>query len=204
MSDNQAPAGDGQPENDSVQPDASLMEAKLKRAVSEKKEETRKRQELEARLAEFEARAEADAEEKAKANGEYEALKAKALAERDAALAKYEAERIGNALTEALVRANVSPPLMEAAKALMRSQGAKLDKNDQPVLGETPLADAVREWAESDAGSAFVKAPESTGGGAPGGGSNRVTADDFKSMSLDRRAALMREKPDLYRNLAGH
>jgi hypothetical protein len=38
------------------------------------------------------------------------------------------------------------------------------------MLGDKPLADAIKEWAGSDAGKKFVAAPANSGGGAPGGG----------------------------------
>lgn len=38
------------------------------------------------------------------------------------------------------------------------------------LLGDKPLADAIKEWAGSDAGKKVVQAAANSGGGAPGGG----------------------------------
>lgn len=38
------------------------------------------------------------------------------------------------------------------------------------MIGDKALADAIKEWAGSDAGKKFVAAPDNSGGGAQGGG----------------------------------
>lgn len=37
------------------------------------------------------------------------------------------------------------------------------------MFGDKPLGDAIKAWAETDAGKKFVEAPHNSGGGAPGG-----------------------------------
>jgi hypothetical protein len=43
-------------------------------------------------------------------------------------------------------------------------------ENRIAMLGDKGLADAIKEWAGSDAGKKFVAAPQNSGGGAAGGG----------------------------------
>lgn len=53
------------------------------------------------------------------------------------------------------------------------SQGATIVANGdarEAMLGDKKLADAIKEWAGTDAGKKFVAAPLNGGGGAPGGG----------------------------------
>lgn len=75
---------------------------------------------------------------------------------------------INNGITEALLKANVKPELLDGAKALLISQ-AKLINEDgefKALLGDKPVSDAVSEWVQGDQGKHFVKAMDNSGGSA--------------------------------------
>jgi len=55
------------------------------------------------------------------------------------------------------------------------------------MIGDKALADAIKEWAGSDAGKKFVAAPDNSGGGAQGGGG---TATGGKTMTRQQFDAL--------------
>ncbi len=106
---------------------------------------------------------------------------------------------IDNGLTEALTKANVAAPLMPAARALIERTNnielVDLDGTRAAQIGGQTLGDFVTAWAESEAGSHFVKAPNNSGGGAQGAGDGKagaktITRDAFNKMSqLDRANA---------------
>jgi vacuolar-type H+-ATPase subunit E/Vma4 len=76
-----------------------------------------------------------------------------------------------NGLSDALVKAGVTAPMMPAVKAMLEKQVSIVADGDtrKAVVGDKPLTDYVAEWAASDAGKHFVAAPVNSGGGAPGG-----------------------------------
>lgn len=78
------------------------------------------------------------------------------------------------------------------------SQGATIVVNGdarEAMLGDKKLADAIKEWAGTDAGKKFVAAPLNGGGGAPGGGGagggKTMAASDFNALGAKERAAFM-------------
>lgn len=95
----------------------------------------------------------------------------KALAEKDGAIQNY---LIDNGLADAMLKANVRTEMMPAVKAMLRQQTSiKADGSEYlALMGEKPLAEAVIEWAQSEAGKPFVVAPDNSGGGAAGGAGN--------------------------------
>lgn len=95
----------------------------------------------------------------------------KSLTEKDSAIQNY---LIENGLSDAMLKANVRPEMMPAVKAMLRQQAAIKAEGSEYValMGEKPLAEAVLEWAQSDAGKPFVIAPDNSGGGAAGGAAN--------------------------------
>lgn len=65
-------------------------------------------------------------------------------------------------------------------------------------IGDKPLADHIKAWAESDAGKKFVSAPFNSGGGAQGsqgGGGNAktVTRAQFDGLSAEERMTFAKE-----------
>jgi hypothetical protein len=81
------------------------------------------------------------------------------------------------------------------------SQGAsvKVDGENRVALyGDKPMADAIKEWAGTDAGKKFVAAPANSGGGAPGGkgeggGSKTATRAEFDAMDHSARGSFAKE-----------
>lgn len=56
------------------------------------------------------------------------------------------------------------------------------------MLGDKPMADAIKEWAGSEAGKKFVSAPTNSGGGA--GGGDRTKGSNVKTMTRSAYDAL--------------
>ena len=92
----------------------------------------------------------------------------KALSEKDGALHKY---LIDAGLTDALVKAGVQAPLMDAVKALHQGKASieVADGNYIARIDGKPLAEFVTSWAQSDQGKHFVSAPQNSGGNSQGG-----------------------------------
>jgi len=63
------------------------------------------------------------------------------------------------------------------------------------MMGDKAVADAIKEWASSDAGKKFVAAPVNGGGGAPGGrggGSGKTMSEtEFNAMNPKQRSEFM-------------
>lgn len=119
----------------------------------------------------------------------------KTLSEREGKLHEILVE---GGITEALVKANVAPELMKAAKALLK--GGAAVKDGAAFMGDKPLADAVTEWAASDEGKHFIRAPANTGGGSNGNGSG-TGGKKFAEMTSEERVALFRSNPQQYEAL---
>lgn len=102
----------------------------------------------------------------------------RALAEKDGALTQH---LIDAGLTDALAKAGVAPHYLNAAKAMFKGQAALKAENGQyqALIGEKPIAEAIKAWAQTDEGKHFVSAPANTGGGASGGqgGGGNKTGD---------------------------
>lgn len=120
----------------------------------------------------------------------------KTLSEREAKLHEILVE---GGITEALAKANVAPELMKAAKALLKGSAAV--KDGAAFMGDKPLVDAVAEWAASDEGKHFIRAPANTGGGSNGGGGNGAGGKKFAEMTSEERVALYRSNPQQYEAL---
>lgn len=169
---------------------------KNRELLAETKAERDKRRELEARLADFEQKEAIKAEEDALKRGEFDKVKAdyeKRLADFQG---KYETRVISESLTGALKEINVAAPFFDAAKALFKDKGLSLDKDENVLIGNMPLSEAIKEWANSDSGKAFIAAPLSTGGGATGGGaaqSKTIKRSAFDALSQGERAQVAKD-----------
>lgn len=119
----------------------------------------------------------------------------KALSEKDGAL---QSHLIEGGLSDALAKAGVKPEFMDAAKALLKTQAQiKADGgNYQALIGDKPLAEAVKGWA-SEGGKHFIAATQNSGGGATGGGQTG-NAKKFADMTSEERVALYRTDPKAY------
>ena len=112
---------------------------------------------------------------------------------------------IDGGLADNLAKVGVLPQYMDATKALLRSQVTIVD--NKAVVGDKPLADFMTEWS-GDGGKAFIKAPDSSGGGGQGGqGSGNTdvkkyfdkTGSDF---NLTKQAEVFKTDPALYAQLS--
>lgn len=102
------------------------------------------------------------------------------LKEKDSALTQY---LIDSQLTDSLSKVGVLPQFMDATKSLLKSQATIRNDNGsyQALMGEKSISDAVKEWAVSDNGKYFVKAPDNTGGGSSGSGNGNAPTQDMTS-----------------------
>lgn len=107
---------------------------------------------------------------------------------------------IQDGLKSALISSGVKDEDFIDSLTAKFSSGASVkvdgDKREA-MIGEKPLADAIKEWAGSDAGKKFVAAPSNSGGGAPGGkmgGSGKtVTQAEHDAMRPKERAQFFSE-----------
>lgn len=116
---------------------------------------------------------------------------------KDEALHKHLVE---GSLTGALAKAGVKPEFMDASMALLKSQATIKSENGNhtALIGDKPLADAVTEWAASDAGKHFVTAPSNGGGGAGGGkGTGTQTKGKVDGTPEERTAHFASKYPEL-------
>jgi hypothetical protein len=118
--------------------------------------------------------------------------------ERDTAVKNLETEHgftqkllIQDGLKSALIANGVKDEDFIDSLAAKFGSGAtvKVDGDTRTaMLGDKPLADAIKEWAGTDAGKKFVAAPVNGGGGAggsngQGGGAKTATRAQFDAMS---------------------
>jgi hypothetical protein len=174
--------------------------AKNEELLNEVKSARQKLREFEAAEADRKAEIAKREEEEAVKSGNFEKLlaaeKSKREQEEGNALlwrSKYQERELDLGLNSALTAAGVKPELQKAASALLRGN-AELSDDGQISLGGKPLADAIKAWAGSDEGKAFV-ANGNEGGGAPGGGgggkdgAKTVSRAQFDKMAPDDRFA---------------
>lgn len=100
---------------------------------------------------------------------------------------------VGQGLTAALVKANVSPSLMSAAQALIQSEfkGEVGDNDGTPFakFDGKNVNEFVTDWASSETGKHFVSAKSNSGGGS-NGASGQGNADGEKTMARSEFDAL--------------
>ena len=125
--------------------------------------------------------------------------------ERDKAVQAHEKESaftqkllIQDGIKSALIANGVKDEDYIDSLAAKFSQGATIVVNGdarEAMLGDKKLADAIKEWAGTDAGKKFVAAPLNGGGGAPGGGGagggKTMATSDFNALGAKERAAFM-------------
>jgi hypothetical protein len=95
---------------------------------------------------------------------------------------------LNGGMSEALAKANIRPELLDGAKALLMPQAQLVEEDGKfkTVIGENSLVDAVAEWANSENGKHFVKAPDNSGGGAnPKDGSTTPSGDEQRAKKIE-------------------
>lgn len=96
---------------------------------------------------------------------------------------------IDNGLTDELVKNGVAPQFLAATKAMFTGQAQIVAEGDTRVakIGDKSITDFVKEWAATDEGKHFVKAPENSGGGSQGSGNG--TNNQISLTSVQKIAA---------------
>lgn len=88
---------------------------------------------------------------------------------------------VDNGLSTALIAAGIKDAdYLDAAKSMLTGQVVLEANGEERVakIGDKPLAEFVKTWAESDKGKKFVSAPTNTGSNATGG-THTVGDDDI-------------------------
>lgn len=149
------------------------------------------------KLAAFEAAQKLAEEEAARKAGDFEKLEGNLKAEiakRDDVAkeykAKFEMQVKNSALTQALIENKVSSQFLDAAKAMFMLKGIEVDADGNAKIGTTTIQDAIKEWANSDAGKAFIAAPDSSGGGASGSNASNNLVGNMGGTREERIAAI--------------
>lgn len=101
---------------------------------------------------------------------------------------------IDNGLTDELVKNGVAPQFLPAVKAMFAGQAQIVAEGDTRTakIGDKSVSDFVKEWAASDDGKHFVKAPENGGGGSQGSGNG--TNNQIPLTSVQKIAAGLAQK----------
>ena len=108
---------------------------------------------------------------------------------------------IDGGLNDALDGVGINPLLKTGAISMLRSGAVLVD--GKAMIGEKSLSDAVKEWANSDAGKHYCLAAQN-GNGDGLGGSNQGSQKSFSEMSLTERTVLANTDPNLYQQLQGN
>ena len=106
-----------------------------------------------------------------------------------------------NGLVAELTKAGVTDPdYLEMAKMahIGKIKVVTEGEDRKAMYGDKPLADAIKEWAGTDAGKKVVAAPNNSGGGAPGGkggevGPKTMLRTAFDGLDQAGRAAFAKE-----------
>jgi hypothetical protein len=131
---------------------------------------------------------------------EYEARVTAALEEKSTIERRLHSSLAMAQLQSALVEQNVKEPaLLQGAMALLQGKVSLDVDGDSYVvkMDSIPVQDAVKLWANSDAGKFYVSAPTATGGGtAPSTGESTSSAKFPKNrskMTLKQKLAYIAE-----------
>jgi hypothetical protein len=109
---------------------------------------------------------------------------------------------IGDGLKAALIEVGVKKEFLPYVESFMRGEVTVKESEGQlsAVANDKPLSEYVKEWAASDEGKAFVIAPTSSGGGAPGGTTN-TNGKTLKEMTEAEMIALKTSDPAAFNAL---
>lgn len=106
---------------------------------------------------------------------------------------------IDNGLADALDSVGINPALKAGAVAMLHGQAEIVE--GQAMIGDKPLSDAVKEWAESDIGKAYTLAPENNGTGSNGGSANVDTNKRFSDYTAAELVNIKNTAPEEYQRL---
>lgn len=111
---------------------------------------------------------------------------------------------IEQGLSAALLESGVTnPALLKAAKAMHKSAITLGD--DGLLMGDKPLQDSLKSWAEGDEGKAFISAGGNSGGNAGNLGNGNVDVKDNpfakETFNLTKQGELTRTQPEVAEQL---
>ena len=118
----------------------------------------------------------------------------------DVAEAQLKTLLIDNGLSAALDAVDINKSLKAGAVAML--QAGAIITDGKAMIGDKSLSDAVKEWAETDAGKAFCLAPNNSGGGAEGG-NTPAGGKKFSELTLTEKTQLLNTDPEKYNLLKG-
>lgn len=134
----------------------------------------------------------------------------KVTSERDALKVEVETRERRDALTTSLTSAGVTDPTyLKAAMALL-SPKVKVEVVDgkyvataEDDVGTIPVAEFIKDWADTDEGKAFI-GPRDSGGGGAGGGRAPINTGEFtrENFNYTKFAQLKKENPAKAREVA--
>lgn len=106
-------------------------------------------------------------------------------------------EFVQNRLTAELTTANVGSQFLEDVTASLSRQVTvkEVDGKRQAFVGDKPLGEFVKEWAQGDRGKHYVTAPANGGGGANPPGNPQGGAKKLYEMTEVERAEAYRANP---------
>ena len=109
------------------------------------------------------------------------------------------------ALTEQLNQVGVSDPHLLAASRAMLMADVSLGEDGTPIMNEMALSEALKTWAESDAGKSFVGAGGNSGGDADNNGKpgTHTGPNPWKAETRNytEQSRILRESPELAKTL---
>lgn len=112
----------------------------------------------------------------------------KVVGERDDAKGQLSKHVVSGGLTQALIKANVNPDMIDAATAVINQNfKGEVGNNDGTPFAKfdgQAVNDFVADWAGTDSGKRFVLADKNNGGGSNGAnGNGKAGNDQRKTMS---------------------
>jgi len=186
------------------------LEAKNAELLGEVKEERRKRREAEAAAEQAAKDAEEKATEAAEKAGDVETLRKqlettfakereKLTKERDDARGQLHKLLIDGGIDAALDAAGMAPVYRRMLRRDFAAEHEITIRDGQAFVGDIPLSDAVKKWAEDESMSGLKAAGHGSGSGASGG--SKSTGGTLAEMSGADRVKLARENPERFRQL---
>lgn len=211
--DNGGAGGGEDDDNDKIDPAAhAALAAAHERLKKDAKADRDALKELREQVAAIQKEKDDAEHEAANKSGDVEKVK-KQLEDRHAVALKAETDRADKAeaqvrklvvegnLSAALDEVRIKPDLKRAATAMLLREGIELEEDDDgnpaPVKGGLPLAQAIKLWAESDEGKAFIL--EGNAGGGAGGGGKQSARNPWKAgqINLTEQDAIEAKNPAL-------
>lgn len=138
-------------------------------------------------------------EQKNRLTKQFDTEKATLTADRDKWKTASESEAKTSTLTKAIAEANIAPQFVEAVEAMFAGKIHIAHEGDKLIttIDSLPVADALKAFATSDKGKAFVQAPGNGGGGSGGnpGSGGEVNPWAKDTLNLTEQGRIYRADP---------